>query len=193
MTSERISSRSTLVKYLQRDYEFELFGTKYIYNGYFFTLNGSGYIDFGRDDEIENTLHIESVDERWLMLNCTKPTKKEKTAKIASRKQRIDNSSRLKPKIKRDFKFMKWLIEEHQPRCFACGGFCGIELHHVKRVSSDPKDDHCVIPLCGDSCHRLGNIMSAHGTPVKFRTEYPIEIQKKFADSLYQIYKDAHG
>ena len=85
-------------------------------------------------------------------------------------------------------KYLAWLHEVKQPECFACGKTNGIELHHIKEASSDKKDDRLVIPLCGVECHRLGSVLSAHGTPKKFRDTFPLDMQKEYAMALYEEY-----
>ena len=84
--------------------------------------------------------------------------------------------------------YLKWLHEVKHPECFACGKINGIELHHIKEASSDNKDDRLVIPLCGIECHRLGSVLSAHGTPKKFRDTFPFDMQKEYAMALYEEY-----
>lgn len=109
-------------------------------------------------------------------------------------KRNLYNHSRIKPKpkhknsgkrVKKYPEYLKYLHEELQPPCFVCGKREGIELHHVKQYSSDPKNDSLVIPLCGETCHRNGAELSAHGTPKLFRAVYPIEDQIEFARGLY--------
>ena len=96
----------------------------------------------------------------------------------------------LKPNSKplKDQKYLSWLHEVKQPECYCCGKTNGIELHHVKEGSSDVKNDHFVIPLCGVECHRLGTVLSAHGTPKLFRETFPTHDQKEYAFNLYQEY-----
>ena len=192
MTQETVALRANLIKFLQRDLEFEIFDTEYLFNGATFQIDSSGSVEIFLANSECTHKSVDSITDVWLRNNCNK-RKDQNKEKKATKKKKIANSSRLKPKIKKDPAYLSWLHNVHQPRCFVCGSFCGIELHHVKKTSSDEKDDHCVIPLCGDSCHRIGTIMSAHDTPVKFRAEYPIEVQKKFADNLYQQYKDRNG
>jgi hypothetical protein len=115
--------------------------------------------------------------------------------------ERFKYHTRIKPKCKhknksREFKYpeyLSYLHEELRPPCFICGERNGIELHHVKSSSSDPKDDRMVIPLCGESCHRNGTELSAHGTPVLFRAVYPIEDQEAFSAGMYHDFMFAKG
>ena len=69
--------------------------------------------------------------------------------------------------------------------CFACGKQNGIEWHHVKRYSSDKKDHTSLIPLCGIECHRIGTVLSAHGTPLKWRCTFSLESQQEAAKVFY--------
>jgi len=96
----------------------------------------------------------------------------------------------LKPNRKplKDKAYLTWLHEVKQPESSCCGKINGIELHHVKNCSSDPKNDHFVIPLCGVECHRLGTTLSAHGTPKLFRETFSVYDQKEYAFNLYQEY-----
>lgn len=88
-----------------------------------------------------------------------------------------------------DLEYLSWLHKQDLT-CFACGRKNGIEIHHIKEASSDKKNHKEVIPLCGVNCHRLGNELSAHGTPKKFREIFPIKIQKEYAKGLYSQYKE---
>lgn len=91
------------------------------------------------------------------------------------------------PKILRDRKYLDWL--KSQPlKCFSCGQQNGIELHHVKKSSSQYKNDHQVIPLCGIKCHRLGDL-SPHGNAKAWRETYSYEMQLDYAEKIYQEYK----
>ena len=72
--------------------------------------------------------------------------------------------------------------------CFVCGGFNGIEWHHVKEVSSDAKNHKRQIALCGVEHHRLGQTLSAHGTPKKWRATYSMQEQNEAADKIYADY-----
>ena len=100
--------------------------------------------------------------------------------------------NRLKPKNKKLPKYLSYLHTQDLA-CFICGERNEIELHHIKEASSDEKDDSKVIPLCGNECHRLGLIISAHGTPKLFREKYPIAVQIEFADKLYLEYQKTTG
>ena len=84
-------------------------------------------------------------------------------------------------------KYLKFLHVELQPECFICKGMNGIEMHHIKRNSTDKRIDRQVIPLCYN--HHHGSDLSPHGTPKKFRETYSIEIQKEYAEKIYRKYK----
>jgi len=100
------------------------------------------------------------------------------------------NKDRVKPKGLSDKPFMTWLHDVKQPVCFSCGRQNGIELHHIKEASTDAKNDREVLPLCGIECHRLGKMLSAHGTPSQFREVYPVKKQRAYALKLYLEYKE---
>lgn len=74
--------------------------------------------------------------------------------------------------------------------CFVCGQRNGIEWHHVKEFSTDKKNHFRLIPLCGVEHHRLGTVLSAHGTPKKWRETFSMELQNSFADKIYEKYKE---
>ncbi len=77
-----------------------------------------------------------------------------------------------------DKEYMQWLHKEEQGynyHCFVCGNNNSsdtTEWHHIKEGSNDKKDNKRQIPLCGNEHHRLGTVLSAHGTPRKFRETY---------------------
>jgi len=118
--------------------------------------------------------------------------KKPFKGKAKNRKGSLKSSFLTSPVKKRVLKidrdYLSWL-QNSSYACMVCGGFVGIEWHHVKRDSTDKKDHTRLIPLCGVECHRLGTELSAHGTPRKFRAVYPIEIQRKYAAEIYGDYK----
>lgn len=90
------------------------------------------------------------------------------------------------PKVIKDKKFLEWCKSKALP-CFVCGKTTQTELHHIKKHSSDFKDDTKIIVLCGVEHHRLGT-PSPHNTPRLFRELYPIEMQLKVAEHLYNKY-----
>jgi len=107
------------------------------------------------------------------------------------------NSSRLKPKYNAknkkkftfaDARYMGYLQSLNEV-CFCCGEQNGIEWHHVKLYSTDDKDHTRLIPLCGVKCHRLGVVLSAHGTPKKWRETFSMEAQLDYAAKIYENYK----
>jgi hypothetical protein len=108
-----------------------------------------------------------------------------------SKAEQTSKKCRLKESVIKDPDFLRWLHEEKKPVCMVCGKRNSqdpIELHHVKRCSSDPKNDTQVIPLCGNEHHRLGMSLSAHGTPRYFREIFSIDFQKEYANELYDEY-----
>ena len=108
------------------------------------------------------------------------------TVRVALRKKSKNNIV-----SKDDRGYLDWLHEEEQGYsypCFVCGNNSSsdtIEWHHIKEGSGDKKDHKRQIPLCGNEHHRLGTVLSAHGTPRKFRETYPMEMQYKYADKIY--------
>jgi len=62
----------------------------------------------------------------------------------------------------------------------------------LKLNSSDKKNHKRLIPLCGVEHHRLGQTLSAHGTPKKWRETFSMEMQNEFADKIYKEYKDMY-
>ncbi len=109
---------------------------------------------------------------------------------MLTKEAQLKRNVRLKEKPLKDKAYLKWLHEVKRPHCFVCGKRNGIELHHVKDGSSDVKNDHMVIPLCGVEHHRLGTELSAHGTPKKFREVFPVQSQRNYAKILYNEYKE---
>lgn len=111
-------------------------------------------------------------------------TKKQQTAKHS--RLRPKPSSKNKKRITdEDKQYLEWL--QHQSlTCIVCGSG-NVEMHHVKRNSSDSKNNRRLIPLC-TMHHRLSNELSAHGTPRKFKEVYPMEAQYEIADRIYQEY-----
>jgi len=91
-----------------------------------------------------------------------------------------------------DKEYLNWLdANRSNYGCFVCGRtFCN-EWHHVKLNSSDKKDHTKLIALCGEEHHRLGQTLSAHGTPKKWRETYSMELQLEVADKIYQDYIDS--
>ncbi|WP_345985285.1 HNH endonuclease [Sulfurimonas sp. HSL-1656] len=93
--------------------------------------------------------------------------------------------ARIKPKPARDRDYLNWFAQQPH-RCLVCGTPDGIEGHHVKRDSSDQKDDHKMIPLCQE--HHTGPMLSPHGTPRRWREEYSMEFQEQIAAEIYAEY-----
>ena len=132
-----------------------------------------------------------------------KPAIKEKASKpeFGTVKKALKKKSKNNIVSKEDREYMDWLHKEEQGYnypCFVCGknnSSDKTEWHHVKEGSGDKKDHKRQIPLCGNEHHRLGTVLSAHGTPKKFRETYPMEVQYKYADKIYsdflQYKKDA--
>lgn len=95
---------------------------------------------------------------------------------------------KLRPKPKKQPKFLRWLHEVEQPSCMVCGTKTGVQMHHIKNHSTDQRNDFFIIPLCYD--HHLGNELSPHGTPSVFKEKYPLDVQKEHANKLYKRYKN---
>lgn len=121
---------------------------------------------------------------------------KEKASKaeFGTVKTALRNKSKSNIVSKEDREYMDWLHKEEQGynyHCFVCGNNNSsdtTEWHHVKERSGDIKDHKRQIPLCGNEHHRLGTVLSAHGTPKKFRETYPMEVQYKYAEKIYSDY-----
>lgn len=113
--------------------------------------------------------------------------KKSVTVTAARIKPKFDGSNQ-KEISPEDKAYLKWLKEFAVYPCFVCGGFNGIEWHHVKEFSSDVKNHKRLIPLCGVEHHRLGQTLSAHGTPKKWRETYSMDVQTEAAWQIYQDY-----
>ena len=104
-----------------------------------------------------------------------------------SKSDQLRKNGTIKQKPFVDKKYLAYLHSQPQ-KCFVCGGSNKIELHHVKLTSSDLKDDRLVIPLCGEEHHRNGEL-TPHGNPKRWRETYPIEVQREYAQKLYNEYK----
>ena len=105
--------------------------------------------------------------------------------------------NRLRPKpssknntkaTKHELEYLQWFKDQIFP-CFVCGTFHDIESHHVKEYSSDKKNHTQLLPLCR-RCHTQSIELSAHGTPKKFRSMFHIETQRRFADNIYEEFKE---
>lgn len=79
--------------------------------------------------------------------------------------------------------YLKWFAEQKFP-CHICGSTKGVEGHHIKRDSNDPKNDEQMMPLCKE--HHKGYSLSPHGTPVLFRNKYPMDVQYGIGDLYFQ-------
>jgi len=107
--------------------------------------------------------------------------------KIKHNRLRPKTSMKNKKTITKDDKaYLQWL-QTQSYSCFVCGAYQSIEYHHIKEHSIDKKNHKRLIPLCVMH-HRLNNELSAHGTPKKFKKIYPMEVQEKYADSIYRRY-----
>ena len=117
--------------------------------------------------------------------NRLKPKKESTFGKnkspLKGSKKRLTKKSTI-TKIEKEY--LEWLQNQDYP-CFVCGKRNNIEWHHVKENSTDKKNHTRLIPLCGESCHRNGQILSAHGTPVKWRETYSMEEQNHHAKKIY--------
>ena len=122
--------------------------------------------------------------------------KKPYTGKNRNRTGRTIKSERIKPVYDgsnesgvslEDREYLSWLQLQAYP-CFVCGGFNGIEWHHIKLYSSDKKNHKRLIPLCGVEHHRTGQTLSAHGTPKKWRETFSMQVQYAAADKIYADY-----
>ena len=130
------------------------------------------------------SLRSKSIIKSVIKEKASKPTFG--TVRVAIKKKSKNNIV-----SKDDREYLDWLHEEEQGYsypCFVCGKNSSsdtTEWHHIKEGSGDKKDHKRQIPLCGNEHHRLGTVLSAHGTPRKFRETYPMEMQYKYADKIY--------
>lgn len=113
--------------------------------------------------------------------------KKPFKSKARNRKGSKIKTVRIKPKAIKEPNYTKWVHKVYQPPCFVCGGFMGIEFHHIKENSSSERIDAIGMPLCWE--HHHGGVLSPHGTPVKFREKYPMSVQLESAAKMYSKYK----
>lgn len=116
-----------------------------------------------------------------------KTTKNRKGRKALSDGKKIDDL-KLKPKAIKEPAYITWFHEVYQPPCYVCGGSVGIQFHHVKEHSTDERVDSIGMPLCHE--HHHGMELSPHGTPVKFRKRYPMDVQYKSAAKMYKKFKE---
>ena len=108
-----------------------------------------------------------------------------KEMQLSKKRTKKKPSMKNKKKITDDEKeFLEW-AKEQDLSCFACGTKNGIELHHVKKSSVYAKNHKRVIPLCGIEHHRLGKY-AVHTNKKWFFDKFPLEMQERFADSLYE-------
>lgn len=114
-------------------------------------------------------------------------TKNRKGRKALSVGKKIDDL-RLKPKAPKEPAYIRWFHEVYQPPCYVCDTFFGIQFHHIKERSTDERIDSIGMPLCEE--HHLGVEFSAHGTPVKFKERYPMDVQYTSAAKMYKKFKD---
>ena len=94
---------------------------------------------------------------------------------------------KLRPKQPKEPKFLNWLHNVKQPSCFVCNISVGISMHHIKKNSTDYRNDSLMLPLCYE--HHQGTNFSVHNNPKEFKEEYPLEMQLKRALELYTEYK----
>lgn len=99
----------------------------------------------------------------------------------------FEHHKKLKPKAKKEPKYLKYLHEVLQPPCFVCNTSVGIEIHHIKENSTDERIDAMILPLCYE--HHHSTELSPHGTPKDFREAYPFEYQKNVSREFYQQFK----
>jgi len=92
---------------------------------------------------------------------------------------------RIKPKPERDKEYLEWFATMMFP-CFVCGTYHDVKGHHIKLHSSDPKNDHELLPLCNE--HHVGLMLSPHGTPKQWRETYSMDTQLEHAAEIYAEY-----
>jgi len=81
--------------------------------------------------------------------------------------------------------YLSWL-QTIEANCMVCNKNAD-HWHHVKLNSTDKKNHFELIPLCID--HHVGNELSPHGTPKKWRQKFSMEGQLAKAYYYYELYK----
>lgn len=85
-----------------------------------------------------------------------------------------------------ELSYIKWLRKQSL-QCLICG--CNeIELHHIKKSSTDKKNHKRLLPLCRE--HHTGSKISPHGAKKLFFERYPYESQCIIADNLYKKFTE---
>jgi len=90
-----------------------------------------------------------------------------------------------------DKMFLEWASNQDMP-CIICHTMESIELHHIKRYSSDVKDHKKLIPLCSDH-HKYNMDISAHANKKAFEELFPIENQEIIAKGIYFQFLEEMG
>ena len=143
--------------------------------------------------------------EQQLNHNRIKPKKEpmfgKKPSSFSASKKSVP---RIKPKYEhsnsgkadgfKDPEYLAWLHKIKKPFCCLCGrhhvsseqdSLNYTEMHHIKSHDIVGRDDSKVIPLCGDTCHRIGK-HSIHASKQNFALSYDEQI--RVADGLYSEY-----
>ena len=103
-----------------------------------------------------------------------------------SKSKQLRKNARLKQKDLKDKAYLSWFHNQGFT-CMVCNN-PQIEAHHVKLHSSDVKNDHELLPIC-EWHHKYSPEISPHGAPNRWRETYPIELQREYAQKLYNEYK----
>jgi len=107
---------------------------------------------------------------------------------MLSKKSQTKRGARLRDdEVVKEPEYLRYLHEDLQPRCFVCNVRYGVEMHHLKRDSTDKRIDKLILPLCWT--HHHGFDMSPHGNPGQFRKQYTMDEQIEFAEKMYRRYK----
>ena len=123
---------------------------------------------------------MEIIASAWSIDHHTR-IKPKKESTFGKKKSIFKKKSRVE---QNDLDYLKWA--KQQPlECFVCGNN-QTQLHHIKKNSTDKKNHKELLPLCVE--HHLGNVLSPHGTPSKFRETYTMEVQRQSAKDLYLQY-----
>ena len=115
-----------------------------------------------------------------------RPKKVSTFGQTKSRLKKVSDTNKAKA-TEEDLAYMDYLNENRDNfSCVVCASG-PVEFHHIKRDSTDKKDHKRLWPLCRE--HHTGSAgFSAHGTPKKWREEYPMAVQNAIADKMYNNY-----
>jgi len=122
----------------------------------------------------------------------TNKTKKEKSSfgqkpnkgNFGKKAYKWNNKGYKRQTTDEELSYIKWARKEPL-KCLICNS-SNIQLHHVKKSSTDKKNHKRLLPLCQE--HHVGNKISPHGAKKEFFDLYSFEKQCIIADKLYIKY-----